>query len=228
MRARDGVGNTSGYSAPPLVVRTLADSNVPVDGNAPTPDPMTFAILPHAVSPTRIDMTATTAIDVSGVQYQFEITYNGVISYTGWQASPVFSHTGISSTGLYSYRVRARDLSVNHNMTAWSEAASVDRNAPLPDPVLWLIPDGLPRETGTNGKYDHWHTMTCQEANDISMPVLYKFTNRDEPFLSSGWQQSTTYTVFVGYSHYDRWYVQAMDAFGNVSKNDNTVWVILP
>jgi hypothetical protein len=109
------IGGTSGF-----IIRELV-----VDTQAPTPDPMTFASPPTAVNDSEITMTATTASDASGVEYFFsETTGNPGGSDSGWQASPVYTDTGLDEDTAYSYTVVARDLSTNQNTTAASAAES--------------------------------------------------------------------------------------------------------
>jgi len=68
-------------------------------------------------------MTATTATDENGVQYFFECTAGGG-NDSGWQNSPTYEDTGLSSSTQYTYRVKARDKSSNQNETGWSSEAS--------------------------------------------------------------------------------------------------------
>ena len=101
-------------------------TNVPVgadDFSPPDPDPMTWASSPAASGPPSITMTATTATDENGVQYFFECTAGGG-NDSGWQNSPTYEDTGLSSSTQYTYRVKARDKSSNQNETGWSSEAS--------------------------------------------------------------------------------------------------------
>jgi len=93
------------------------------DTTPPTPDPMTWATEPYATSYSSITMVATTATDVSGVQYYFACVSGGGHD-SGWQSSTAYTDTGLTPETTYTYRVIARDLSVNLNETAWSTAAS--------------------------------------------------------------------------------------------------------
>jgi hypothetical protein len=68
-------------------------------------------------------MTASTATDVSGVEYYFECTAGGG-NDSGWQDSPEYEDTGLDSGTQYSYRVQARDKSANQNATGWSTTES--------------------------------------------------------------------------------------------------------
>lgn len=87
----------------------------------PTPDPMTWNMFPQAAGHTAIEMTATTATDADGVEYYFEETTGNLGgSDSGWQDSPVYTDTDLSSDTEYCYRVRARDKSPYQNATGWS------------------------------------------------------------------------------------------------------------
>lgn len=93
----------------------------PVEYNEPpSPDPMTWHIVPHGISPSAITMTASTAYDYSGVEYYFDcITPGGHDS--GWQDSSTYTDTGLTNGASYTYQVKARDKSVNQNETDCSE-----------------------------------------------------------------------------------------------------------
>ena len=94
---------------------------VPTDDDftSPTPNPMTWAIAPNAISSSKITMTASTAHDENGVKYYFEcITPGGHDS--GWQYSPVYTDTGLTNNTSYTYKVKARDRSANLNETSYS------------------------------------------------------------------------------------------------------------
>uniref|UniRef100_UPI0035661949 glycosyl hydrolase family 95 catalytic domain-containing protein n=1 Tax=Pontiella sp. TaxID=2837462 RepID=UPI0035661949 len=93
------------------------------DETAPAPDPMTWATPPTAESSSSITMTATTATDESGVEYNFTCTAGGGHD-SGWQGSPTYTDTGLSAETAYSYTVMARDKSANQNTTAASAALS--------------------------------------------------------------------------------------------------------
>jgi hypothetical protein len=139
------------------------------DMNAPTPNPMTWAIAPRALTASSVEMTASTAVDASGqVYYQFE-EVNGTSS--SWLPDPYYVVTGINPTGEYCFRVRARDK--YNNTTAWSEPACIsvtaDTNAPTPVPIfVALAAREIPRSDpntasgqfewdGLNFQDDWWH-----------------------------------------------------------------------
>lgn len=93
------------------------------DTTAPTPNPMTWDVPPHATGDDSIAMTATTAQDASGVEYFFDCVAGGGHD-SGWQVSPTYEDTGLEAETSYSYTVAARDTSINHNQTAASAPGS--------------------------------------------------------------------------------------------------------
>jgi hypothetical protein len=84
---------------------------------------MTWAQVPQAVDESQITMTATEATDPSGVEYYFDCMSEGC-NDSGWQASVVYTDTGLAPNTAYTYVVRAKDLSANFNMTAASDEAT--------------------------------------------------------------------------------------------------------
>jgi hypothetical protein len=106
-----------------------SDSGTP-DNDPPMPDPMTWEIQPYATSSSSISMTATTASDVSGVEYYFyETSSNPGGSDSGWQDSPTYVDTGLSPATQYTYTVIARDKSINQNTTTASSPLSATTDA---------------------------------------------------------------------------------------------------
>lgn len=95
------------------------------DDKPPTPNPMSFASAPAAVSSTSVTMTAAAASDPSGVEYYFqETTGNPGGTSSVWQSSPTYTDNGLMPGVLYTYTVKARDASSNQNATASSAPAS--------------------------------------------------------------------------------------------------------
>jgi len=93
------------------------------DMTSPTPDPLSFAILPTTLDAQSITMTAVTASDANGVEYYFTCVSGGGAD-SGWQSSPVYTAGGLQSATEYTYTVMARDRSTNGNTTEPSVAAS--------------------------------------------------------------------------------------------------------
>jgi GH35 family endo-1,4-beta-xylanase len=162
----------------------------PDDYTPPTPDPMTWATEPYATGPSSIAMTATTATDESGVEYSFVCTAGGGHD-SGWQLSPTYTDTGLSPNTQYTYQIKARDRSINHNETAFSDTGSAttwppDTTPPTPNPMTW---SAVPTATGA-----YTITMTASTATDaVSPPVQYYFECSTDGSKTSGWQSSPTY-----------------------------------
>ncbi len=121
------------------------------DTTPPTPNPMTFTVLPHVLTSSSVAMRAHTADDASGGQvfYQFE-EVNGPSS--GWQTDPNYVATGLSPTGQHCFMVRAKDK--YDNMTGWSDAFCVtdigDVTAPAPAPII--LPPPVPAQANSGGR----------------------------------------------------------------------------
>jgi hypothetical protein len=156
------------------------------DTDAPTPDPMTFAVAPTAVDTTTVGMVATTADDPSGpVEYFFENITN--TDNSGWITDPSWSNTGLTNGVSYDFRVKARDSFENE--TGWSTPASAapgnDVTPPSPNPMSFASP---PTATGPDSI-----TMTATTAGDIN-GVQYLFDCLTPGGNDSPWQDSPTYT----------------------------------
>jgi parallel beta-helix repeat protein len=178
----------------------------------PSPNPATWQTEPHATSATSIQMTATAAVDDSGVEYQFECASHPAYS-SNWQDSPIYQVEFLSKD-LYTFLVRARDKSPKQNTTLPSTAVTVDLKPPQPDPMKWQVE---PHETyGGGGTFDYYTAMTAAEATDESGTVQYYFQCTTESGFSSTWQSSRTYTVKVGRRNQNhRFRVKARDLYGN-------------
>ena len=112
-----------GYSGANVDHLKVIDATPVPDTTPPTPNPMTWAIQPHAISSSAVSMTATTANDDSDVEYYFECTSGGG-NDSGWQDETTYQDTGLSPDTQYTYRVKARDKSSNQNETAFSSSLS--------------------------------------------------------------------------------------------------------
>ena len=84
--------------------------STPIDDTPPSPNPMGWLKPPRATGKASIAMTALTASDSSGVEYQFSCSVAGPGCRTGnWQASPDYVATGLDSATAYSFQVTARN-----------------------------------------------------------------------------------------------------------------------
>ncbi|MHC4740453.1 MAG: M60 family metallopeptidase, partial [Planctomycetota bacterium] len=145
---------------------------------------------------TSIGMTATTATDISGVEYYFdEISGNPGGTDSGWQSSPVYLDTGLTPGTQYTYTVTARDLSAAQNVGTPSTAESAitaggspDTDPPTPNPATFASPPAADSDTAIS--------MTATTGSDATGPVEYFFdeTSGNPGGTDSGWQTSPTYT----------------------------------
>jgi parallel beta-helix repeat protein len=198
----------TGYSDPGSA------TTLPPDTTAPSPNPSTWLNAPYRVSVNSINMAATTASDESGVEYYFDCTSNPQYS-SGWRDSHIYQATSLPK-GAYSFVVRARDKSSNHNTTRDSVEVTVDLQPPTPDPMLW---ESEPAEIyHGGGSFDYWAEMTAAEATDNNGGVEYYFECTTRSEFSSDWQSSRTYSIKIGRSSQNQMFrVKARDAYGNVT-----------
>jgi len=112
------------------------------DTIAPTPNPMSWQLVPYATDVNAVSMECSVATDPSGgIMYYFDETSgNSGGTDSGWQESPTYSDTGLTASTTYIYRVKAKDT--NGNETTYSSSKSVTTNAPASEnnaPVLASI-----------------------------------------------------------------------------------------
>jgi len=72
---------------------------------------------------TSVTMIATTATDVSGVEYYFTCIEDPAHD-SGWQDGTFYTDTGLTPETQYTYTVKARDKSLDQNVTGFSAEAS--------------------------------------------------------------------------------------------------------
>jgi hypothetical protein len=139
----------------------------PADTEPPTPDPMTWAVLPYATGSSSIAMEASPASDLSGVEYYFTCSAGGGHD-SGWQDDTFYEDTGLQPETEYFYNVKARDKSVNQNETG----ASSDQSATTdPAPVFKL-------DFGTvSGVGSSWTNVTLSQS--YTSPVVVAVANYD-------------------------------------------------
>ena len=97
VRTRTNLTTTSAWTSQDHFSNGWQIRDLGLDNSPPTPDPMTWASLPSPVTESTITMTATTASDQTGVEYEFaRYAADGVtVLFTSpWQDSPVFTDTG--------------------------------------------------------------------------------------------------------------------------------------
>ncbi len=109
-----------------------ASAMTDADITPPIPSPSTWVAAPYATGIASVFMVATMATDVSGVEYYFDETSgNPGGTDSGWQDSNVYEDTGLSTGTVYTYVVRTRDRSTNHNVGVDSAEASVTTPTPV-------------------------------------------------------------------------------------------------
>jgi len=235
VKAMDGAGNETGWSSEKCaLVSSLGPEE---DFTPPAPAPAIDVI--EANSPNSITMVATTAYDVSGVEYYFEC-YSGDCHDSGWQDEPNYTDVNLTAETEYCYRVRARDKSPNHNTTVWSEVSCVttpampDKEPPTPDPMQWDRSldangiDGRPHEYyGGGGIFDYYVTMRADPNTDDPSGFEFYFECIDDHNYDSGWMYFPggppyVYTFKIGQSGFTyRFRVKARDRSPN---HNETAW----
>ncbi|MGE5342045.1 MAG: M14 family zinc carboxypeptidase [Candidatus Omnitrophota bacterium] len=180
VRGRDANGNWGAFSAKFLYINNTPDST------PPTPNPMTWAVVPTATGPNSISMTATTASDPSGVEYYFEcLTTGGHPS--GWQTSPTYVDTGLLPQTSYTYRVKARDKSFYQNETSPSTQQSATTPA-LPQWTQLTYDDfesgwgnytdgGADCELYSGSTYAHQGTKSADIQDNSGVSSSFYYTN---------------------------------------------------
>ncbi len=143
------------------------------DSTAPIPDPMTFATAPYATGQTSIAMVASTATDVSGVEYYFDCTAGGG-NDSGWQDSTSYEDTGLTASTQYTYTVQARDKSAAQNATAASSGQSATTDAQaglLPFNDTFVVYGDFDTGGWTTGGYSTnvLNQCTCEGPNGAQM-----------------------------------------------------------
>jgi hypothetical protein len=147
-----------------------------------------FAYSPVGVANGQITMTATGVTNASGkTEYAFTCTAGGGHS-SGWIASPVWTDSGLTIGGSYTYTVTVRDGRGNASIPSAGVAAKAADYAAPQFPSFqqgqWAT---MPYPTITNSI-----SMTTQTATDPS-GVQYYFHCVSGGGPDSGWQTSPTF-----------------------------------
>ena len=162
----------------------LADCWLVQDTSPPDPNPSRWETEPNLVSASAIRMIAETALDAWGwdVEYFFDCIDGGGCNDSGWQKSPTYTDTGLTSGVLYGYRVKTRDALGNEG--EWSEPryAGLDSTPPAPAPYIETT---LATPTSI--------AMIATTAYDDS-EVEYYFENVAGNGHDSGWLPDPNYT----------------------------------
>jgi predicted outer membrane repeat protein len=222
VQARDDANNKTMLSPIRYAITGQEGGPDPTDNTSPSPNPMTWATVPHTVSASAIQMLATTATDDSGgVEYFFDETSgNPGGTDSGWVSDPNYIDTGLVTGLTYTYRVKARDVSINRNETGWSSEESATPEEGV-EPPPTLVAPSIISATQFNGGFD-WYNVIGADTLVGESALYYRFICLDNSDLNSGWVPSTgsdpipsgivggivsydgegvTYTVPVGPAH---------------------------
>lgn len=180
VQCRDRAGNTTPPSATASVTPTAS--------TLPTPS---FAYGPVGIANGQITMTAAVPANTrTKIEYRFDRT-SPTPSSSGWQSSPTYTQTGLTTGSSYNYTVTLRDGSgVATAPSAPASATARDDAGPLLPPTFahWQM---LPYAT-----IDNKISMTAQTASDPS-GVEYRFTCTSGGGPNSNWQSSSTFLTPV-------------------------------
>lgn len=184
---------------------------------APTPGTMTWITPPLLHSSTSAAMACTPATDEDGVEYYFEETtgHPGGDS-SGWQSSPYYTDSGLQPGYVYSYRVKARDLSADQLETGWSFAASVSLESPGT-----AIASG-PQDGSNGAALDSQLSWSAGGGTTLSYDVYFGTSPTLTEIHFRGNQTATTFDpgpLASGTTYY--WRIDSVNAYGTTT---GTVW----
>ncbi len=187
------------------------------DTAPPTPNPLTWSVVPHATGSTSISMTATTASDISGVEYYFACITDAAHD-SGWQNNPTYEDTELGTGIEYTYQVKARDKSPTQNETGWSTEASA-----TPVDVPPAAPTGLAATPGDSQVSLDWNDNTETDLAGYNVYRREASGSYDTPLAFVTESAYVDNDVLNGTTYY--YVVKAVDQASNESGNSNEVSV---
>jgi hypothetical protein len=171
------------------------------DDDPPTPNPMSFSTLPHAVSPSAIAMTAALATDTQSppVEYEFECTGGGGAGRT-WGLARDYTNGALSANTQYTYRVRARDAVDNRTGFSATASAYTWANIPLRPTLYGATAHTMKIQLETMPPYINppytEYALGCLATNPPDPHWLNKYVNASgDPVPAAVWQTNTTWGV---------------------------------
>jgi len=150
------------------------------DTTPPSPAPV---ISSYTATSSSITLSATTASDESGVQYYFEDFYAPAFN-SGWIANPTWTDVNLAADTMYTYRVKARDMSPLYNETEWSPPFDANTPAEGEEPPELQAPVIVGANQVQVGNYWH-HVITARATTED--PLYFKFVCLDVSIFSSAW-----------------------------------------
>lgn len=190
---KDGVVNWTDHS---MLLSKFTENDI----EAPTPNPMTWYMVPTATSTTSVKMIATKAMDNAGADVAYYFTCFGDPNFdSGWlrydvNGMPEYELTGLDSGTEYCFRVKCADLSsvdfdVNDmnsydvddyrvgNVTAWSNYGCVVPGGESPNQGDVTPPNPNPMTWDSPAYIAEANQVTlfASEATDDSGDVEYYF-----------------------------------------------------
>lgn len=178
VKMRDRNGNTTAASSP----ASVTCQTLPLPAAA-------FSYGPIGIANGQITMTAVRPTNLtSKIEYKFDRTSPTTAS-SGWQSSPNWTQTGLTTGGSYSYTVTMRDGWGNVSSVSAAASAIARDDAPPRLPITvahWAM---LPYAT-----IDNKVSMTATAPTDAS-GIEYQFHCVSGGGPDSVWQSSSTYVT---------------------------------
>lgn len=213
------------------------------DPYAPTPNPMTFNMLPKAIDSTSIAMSVTEASDPFGVEYYFACISGGGHD-SGWQDSVSYTATNLNPDTTYTYTVKARSKGGSKPETLLSNAVSVTTQSLWAErfgPNLALSSLGTKASTGSaafagdmtmvNDGVSDTSNNLCRWISTDSVPVTITFMLPESRYISaarivSGYNNGGTLNSAITDFQFEYWNGTAWIVIGNsnVTGNTKVVW----
>jgi hypothetical protein len=150
------------------------------DTTPPSPAPV---ISSYTATSSSITLSATTATDESGVQYYFE-DVNAPAFNSGWIANPTWTDVNLVDDTMYTYRVKARDMSPLYNETEWSPPFDANTLAEGEEPPELQAPVIVGANQVQVGIY--WHHIITAEAT-AEDPLYFRFVCLEQSIYNSAW-----------------------------------------
>jgi hypothetical protein len=215
------------------------------DGAAPVPDPMSWALVPHANGRDQLTMTATIASDESGVvEYRFTcISGPAGCTTSPWQTDATYVATGLQPGSTYAYSVSARDAFLNETTssvtasattatnfapTALDDSASLEANGSLSVDVLANDSDPDNDSLAITGYTQGTSGSVSSNGSSVTYTPDPDFTGNDSfsYIVNDGYNGTATASVFITVTAVDQAPVANPDSV-TIARGDTVVINVL-